>query len=277
VGGATINRASHRVAPQFTLSENNAPFYALGPEDFATQYDVAPVYAAGIDGTGQTIGILGEDNLNLALVDAYRKLFNLPADHTQIIIDGQDPGDGINPNVEGYLDVEMSGAIAPGATVNFYTAGAEAVSDPVWNPLTLAALRAVEDNQASVLSASFGECEQGLGEGGNQVWAGLWEQAAAQGQTVFVSSGDSGPTTCQPFAILTNGSLQFADSEQRAAGHAGGRNFRLFALHGPHYGPHRPEIWPPNMAARGRQTTLSTRWRGNIPVFFMTLPSAPTT
>lgn len=202
MGGATMNRANHRVdlrtAPQFTISENNAPFYAFGPEDFATQYDVAPVYTAGVNGTGQTIGIIGENNLNLSLVDAYRKLFNLPADHTQVIIDGQDPGDGNAPNVEGYLDVEMSGAIAPGATVNFYIAGAEAVSSPAWNPLTLAALRAIEDNQASVLSASFGTCELLLGEQGNQVWAGLWEQAVAQGQTVLVSSGDSGPSSCQP-------------------------------------------------------------------------------
>lgn len=198
MGGATMNRASHRAVPQFTIQQNNAPFYAFGPEDFATQYDVGPVYTAGINGAGQTIGIIGENNLNLSLVDAYRKLFNLPASRTQVIIDGQDPGDGADPNVEGYLDVEMSGAIAPGATVNFYIAGYEAVSTPAWNPLTLAALRAIEDNRASVLSASFGECELELGQQGNQIWAGLWEQAAAQGQTVFVSSGDTGPTTCQP-------------------------------------------------------------------------------
>lgn len=212
VGGATMNRANHRVAPQFTVTENNAPFYALGPEDFATQYDAGPVYAAGTNGMGQTIGILGEGNLNLALVDAYRKLFNLPADHTQVIIDGQDPGDGAEPNVEGYLDVEVSGAVAPGATVNFYIAGAEGISGVTSTPLALAALRAVEDNQASVLSASFGDCEQVLGEAGNQLWAGLWEQAAAQGQTVFVSSGDSGPTACPALAAIEGSTIVFLDS-----------------------------------------------------------------
>jgi hypothetical protein len=60
------------------------------------------------------------------------------------------------------------------------------------DPVNLAALRAVEDNQASVLSASFGECEGFLGEAGNQFWDELWEQAAAQGQTVVVAAGDSG-------------------------------------------------------------------------------------
>jgi len=211
VGGGTMNRANHKVAPQFTLTQNKTPFYALGPEDFATQYDVTPVYAAGISGTGQTIGIIGTNNLNLALVDAYRKLFNLPADLTQVIVDGQDPGDGGGPDVEGYLDVEMSGAVAPEATVNLYIAGAEPVSSPASNDLTLAALRAIEDNQASVLSVSYGECEFGLGDAGNQVFASLWEQAAAQGQTVFVSSGDTGPTTCQPIEG-TPTSIQFLDS-----------------------------------------------------------------
>jgi Pro-kumamolisin, activation domain/Bacterial Ig-like domain (group 3) len=207
VGTAAVSRSGVQSHAQFTLTENGQPFYALGPEDFATQYDVAPVYAAGLNGAGQTIGILGEYNLNLALVDAYRKLFNLPASNVQVIVDGQDPGDGSAPNVEGYLDVETSGAIAPAATINFYIAGAEATSTEVWNPLTLAALRAVEDNQASILSASFGECEQDLGESGNQVWQGLWEQAAAQGQTVFVSSGDSGPATCDVIGTTASGQL----------------------------------------------------------------------
>lgn len=208
LGGGAMNRANHRVAPQFTISQNNAPFYAFGPEDFATQYDVTPVYASGLNGTGQTIGVIETANINLALLASYRKLFNLPGDHTQIIVDGEDPGDPVAPNIEGYLDAEVSGAVAPGATVNFYIAG----GDPFEDTMELAALRAVEDNQASVLSMSYGGCEQELGEAGNQLWAGLWQQAAAQGQTVFVSSGDSGPTACEPVEITSSGTLQFMDS-----------------------------------------------------------------
>jgi hypothetical protein len=207
LGGGAMNPANHRVAPQFTIKENKEPFYAFGPEDFATQYDVIPVYASGINGSGQTIGVIETANINLAMLAAYRQLFSLPADHTQVIIDGQDPGDPMLPNIEGYLDAEVSGAVAPNATVNFYIAG----GDPFEDPLSLAALRAVEDNQASVLSLSFGECEQELGEAGNRLWAGLWQQAAAQGQTVFVSSGDSGPTTCQPSALIS-GTYQFTNT-----------------------------------------------------------------
>ena len=201
VGPATYSRSTHRASPLFTTTVNNMNFFALAPEDFATQYDLGPVYKAGTDGTGQSIGILGGSNINLSLVDAHRQLFGLPPDHTQVVIDGQDPSDGLAPNIEGFLDVEVSGAVAPNATINFYIAG----GDPFQSTLVLAAMRAIEDNQASVLSASFGECEQLLGESGNQLWSGLWEQAAAQGQTVFVSTGDTGPATC-PLAVATSGS-----------------------------------------------------------------------
>jgi subtilase family serine protease len=204
VGGGTMNRANHKITPQFTLTNGTSSFYALGPEDFATQYDVSPVYTAGVTGSGETIGIIGTNSLNLQLVDAYRKLFNLPADHTQVVVDGEDPGDWDGIDVEGYLDVEVSGAVAKDATVNYYIAGGSAFEDT----LALAALRAVEDNQASVLSVSYGNCEQAFEEAGNQLWNGLWEQAAAQGQTVFVSSGDSGPEVCQGFYAVPGGYIE---------------------------------------------------------------------
>jgi Pro-kumamolisin, activation domain/Bacterial Ig-like domain (group 3) len=197
-GKAKFSRGAHGAAPAFTLTANNAPFYALAPEDFATEYDLSPVYSAGTNGSDQTIGIIGATNVNLALVNAYRELFNLPGDNTQIVVDGEDPGDGLAPNVEALLDIELSGAVAPNATVNFYVAGGQ----PYQNNLALAALRAVEDDQASVLSLSYGECEPLLGDAGNQIWAGLWEQAAAQGQTVLVASGDTGAAACLNVILL---------------------------------------------------------------------------
>ena len=204
-GKAKVSRHTDGLTPQLTMTVNNAPFYALAPEDFATQYDLGPVYKAGTDGSGQTIGIIGVTNINLELVNAYRSFFNLPADHTQIVVDGEDPGDGIGPNVEAFLDVEASGAVAPNANINFYVASGQ----PAQNVLALAALRAIEDNQASVLSLSYGECEPLLGEAGNQLWAGLWEQAAAQGQTVLVASGDTGAAAClNIFRIGPNDTVQ---------------------------------------------------------------------
>ena len=204
VGSATYSRATRRATPLLTTTLNNQNFYAVAPEDFATQYNLGPLYNAGTNGAGQTIGIIGGANIDLSLVAAHRTLFGLPASNVQVVIDGEDPGPPASPNVEGFLDVEVSGAVAPKATVNFYIAGGTHFQSLI----PLATLRAIEDNQASILSASFGECEQLLGNSGNQFWSSLWEQAAAQGQTVFVSSGDSGPSTCPLVAVSTPPTLQ---------------------------------------------------------------------
>jgi hypothetical protein len=124
-----------------------------------------------------------------------------------VIIDGNDPGiDGVNnpdgPNgasSEAYLDVELAGAVAPAATVDLIIAGDTALE----NGLGLAAEHAVYGDVAPVLSISFGSCEAG---GGSGFWNTLWEQAAAQGQTVMVSTGDAGSAGCdddntQEFAV----------------------------------------------------------------------------
>ncbi len=191
-GRALYSRANNKAMPLWTFptpGAANPDFFLLAPEDFAAQYDLGPLYAAGLDGTGQTIGIINESNVDVSLVSAYQQLFGLPNNPTQVVIDGQDPGTLAGPDVEAYLDVEVSGSVAPKATVNLYISDGGNLQDPV----SLAAIRAVEDNQASVLSVSFGNCEPFLGNAGNQFWAALWEQAAAQGQTVLVASGDAGP------------------------------------------------------------------------------------
>jgi hypothetical protein len=175
-----------------------APFYFLAPEDVAKQYDFAPAYAAGVNGAGQTIGIINDSNINLSLVNAYRKLFNLPANPPQVIVDGNDPG--INGDaVEAYLDVENAGAIAPSATVKLYISGSFGLLGD--GGLTYAIQRAVDDDAASVLSLSFGLCEFHLGQAEDYQLSSFWEQAAAQGQTVFVSTGDTGSFGCTGLGV----------------------------------------------------------------------------
>jgi len=195
VGPAHIDPATRKISPDLTLSGQSGPFYAIAPEDFATQYDLAPLYAAGINGNGQTIGIINDSNIDVSLDQAYRSLFGLTANPAQVVLDGGDPGI-TGDDTEAYLDVEMAGAVAPGATVNLYIASWDTVADALNDPLILAARRAIEDNQADVLSVSFSECEGFIGTADNQILAALWEQAAAQGQTVFVSAGDNGSAGC---------------------------------------------------------------------------------
>jgi hypothetical protein len=201
LGQAAYSPATKRFAPLFTNPDGRTNFFAVAPEDFVTEYNVAPLYTAGVNGTGQTIGVIAQGNIDLALPNAFRTLFGLPANAPQVVIDGNDPGE-FPRNLNPYFEVELAGAIAPAATVNLYLAQTNLVQ----SAQALAALRAVDDNQASVLVAGFGECEQLLENAGNQFWSSLWEQAAAQGQSVFVANGNTGPAACDAglSAIATN-------------------------------------------------------------------------
>jgi len=186
--------------PLFTFPNpfNGRNFYGLGPGDFATIYNSKPLIAAGNDGTGQTIAIVGETNLNVQDVQQFRKMFGLPAnfDATSVVLNGEDPGiTSIGEEGEADLDVEWSGAAAPGATVKFVVSA----STPASAGIDLSALYIVEHNLAGVMSESYGDCEKNLGSAGNAFYNSLWEQAAAQGITVFLSSGDGGSAGCDDF------------------------------------------------------------------------------
>lgn len=198
LGQAQFNPRTHHATPQWSEPTGSGVSYLVAPGDFATQYDIDPVYQAGINGAGESIAIVSASNVDLSLVEAYRKLFSLPANLPQVVVDGADPGEN-DAATEAYLDIELAGAVAPGAQVMLYTSGGTALTDG----LQLAAYRAVEDDEAGVISVSYGECEAQLGQGGNALWNALWQQAAAQGQTVFVSAGDGGSAGCDDFDVQT--------------------------------------------------------------------------
>ena len=193
--------------PLFTFPTSTGHFYAIAPGDFATIYNSKSLISAGTDGTGQTIAIVGETNINVADVQAFRQMFGLPANFTStnIILNGEDPGiTSIGEEGEADLDVEWSGAVAPGATVDFVVSA----STPASAGIDLSALYIIEHNLAGVMSESYGNCEAYLGSGGNAFYNALWEQAAAQGITAMVSAGDGGSAGCDNFdtaSVATHG------------------------------------------------------------------------
>jgi pro-kumamolisin-like protein len=197
------NSTVNQLPPDFTAG-NGANF--LAPADFATIYNVNPLYGAApaIDGTGQTIAIVGRTNINIADVEFFRSFFGLPAKDPIITLNGPDPGDlGGAEETEADLDVEWSGAVARNATINFVVSQTTATTDGV----DLSAQFIVNNNVANVMSTSFGACEAALGATENNFWSTLWAQAAAQGITSFVSSGDSGAAGCDPATATTGTGL----------------------------------------------------------------------
>ena len=199
--GTFTRTADGRVIPQFTSS--TGAFYAVGPADFAKIYNTP----SGLDGTGTTIAIVADSNINRQDVTDYRNLFALPANLPTVILNGPDPGLGPSEG-EADLDVEIAGAVAPNATIDLVVSETTLTADGI----DLSALYIIDNNIANVMSESFGACESGLGTAGNKFFNALWEQAAAQGITVMVSSGDPGSAGCDDFNTAKAATLGLAVS-----------------------------------------------------------------
>lgn len=201
-------RAMHRAASQTSLPIVNATLtgqftsssgtHVLGPYDFATIYNVLPLWNAGTDGTAQAIAVIAQSNIDTGNVSDFQNLFGLPVKLPQIILNGPDPGIVSGDETESELDVQWAGAVAKGATILLVVSGSTSTADGV----DLSAAYAVDKNLAPIVSLSYGDCEQDLsgatvqGEPANQFYGLLWQQAAAQGISVFVSAGDQGSAGC---------------------------------------------------------------------------------
>ena len=184
-----FENASARIEPRY-----NTPLstHQLAPDDWATIYDVKPLYQMGIDGTGQRIAILGRSDMDQGFVDSFRKMFGLPPTTVEQHLIGPDPGI-TNAAGEAALDVEWSGAIAPNATIVYVYS----------NNFNVAAQAAVDQNLAPVMSESAGTCEPDT----TAALRSIAQQANAQGITWLASSGDSGGAGCDPhgfFGVTNN-------------------------------------------------------------------------
>jgi len=182
--------ARRRVQPAYTTSGGA---HYLAPDDYATIYDIKPLYAAGYDGTGQKLVILGRSDITVSDIAAFRSEFGLPANTPeQILVGSNHPAADPDAESEADLDLEWSGAIARNATIiyvyapNVLDAAKYALSPPAGTPLS-----------APVVSYSFGECEAFAGSQELQ-WQAWINQANAQGVTFIASSGDSGAAGCDP-------------------------------------------------------------------------------
>ncbi len=196
------DRAQTAAQPTFTINESSNVSYGVTPYDFATIYNVLPLWneSTPIDGTGQTIAIVGQTDINPADFVNFRKLFGLPLGNTatptgtqylNIIYNGPNPG-VTGDEGEADIDTQWSGAVAKGATIDYVVSQGTEVTQGT----DLSAIYIVNNNLAPVMSYSYGECELFLGTSGNAFYKTLWQQASAQGITVLLAAGDSGSAGC---------------------------------------------------------------------------------
>ena len=238
LGAFKMNVKTHRVTAanpnltitglgQFGCYGNNTNCYAVGPYDFATIYNLLPLWqssacSGGCTGAGENIAIVSDSNINTADYKQFRSLMGLPAETVNVkLATGVDPGlqqcTADTDEQEAILDVEWAGATAPGATIDLVAAP---TANSCGNPSTTgesglptgdtfggdyAAYYAVNTLNDPILTDSYGLCELNLGSAGNKFYNTLWQQANTQGITVVTAAGDNGSAGCD----ATTGVAQF--------------------------------------------------------------------
>ncbi len=158
---------------------------AFGPTDFYNFYDETPLLNLGTNGSGSDcIAVIEDSDYLASAVTLFDTTFGLSVPTiTKVLPDTSSPG--INGDeIEVLLDIEWAHAVAPGAPIRVYIGnGANALPDAI--------KRAVTDNACSSISVSYAFCGSS-----SSFFTGtldpLFAQAATQGQSVFISTGDQG-------------------------------------------------------------------------------------
>jgi uncharacterized protein (TIGR03437 family) len=194
-------RSHPRTKPLYTAGNGE---HQIAPNDFATIYNVAPLYAAGISGAGETMVIAGQTAINLSDIETFRSTYGLPANNPTIMTVPGERAPGISQSDldEADLDLEWSGAVARNATILFvYTTD-------VMNAVEYA----IDQDLAPVVSVSYGSCEQETPNSDISAFQSWAQQGNSQGITWFAASGDSGAADCDDnqnpgYAVDTPGSI----------------------------------------------------------------------
>lgn len=187
-------RVTPSTCPSAGSSTTNTP-NALGGYTLQQQaqlYGLTGAWARGDTGAGQTIAVYELGIYNSSDVNTYAACYGLSPSITTVDVDGGGSSGGAD---EATLDIEEAAGLAPGAAITVY-AGPNSGSGP-----TDTYARIADDNTASIVTTSWGTCE-GDPSGSPSAEQAIFEQMAAQGQTVFASAGDNGSSDCT--GITTN-------------------------------------------------------------------------
>jgi subtilase family serine protease len=187
--------------PAFADTDGN---HYIAPTDFATIYDLP----SSLDGLQVSIGIVGLSRTDSDDFLMFRDL-GYPLATLQEIVPpgGVDPGPPftappgasdeaqLDDQLEATLDVTRAGSIAPNSSLLLVVS--TAASGGIG--LDTEYLVNTTPLPAQIISISFGACESEAGSSGVKYWDTLFQQAAAEGISVFVASGDAGASGCDAY------------------------------------------------------------------------------
>jgi subtilase family serine protease len=191
-------RKNASVKPSFTSSVSGDVFFA--PGDIGTVYDIKPLYNSSVTGTGQSITLVGQSEVQNSDIEAFEAAAGLAVKDPvpYLVPNSGNPAFSSGDEAESDLDLEWSGAIAPGATINFVYTGSN-LNYGAFDSLQYA----IDEKIGTIISSSYGECEAelagstlGSGSAVESTLESAFEQAATQGQTIMSAAGDDGSTDC---------------------------------------------------------------------------------
>jgi uncharacterized protein (TIGR03437 family) len=170
-------------APDYTSAHGN---HYLAPNDVATIYNISSAYAAGINGSGQSIVVAGQSTINVADIQNFQTAFSMPANlPTPFLVPNSRRPDNSDEG-EADLDLEWSSAVARNAAITY-----------VYSTDVMVSVQyAIDHNLAPVISMSYGSCEPENAISDAQTFQ-LWaKQANIQGITWVNATGDNGAADC---------------------------------------------------------------------------------
>jgi len=195
--------AAGGVRPQYTSSST---VHYLSPADFVKIFDVQSAYTVGLTGTGVKVAIIGRSRVKATDITSFQTLFGLNTTAQPVVIiptTGTDPGYSSTDQGEQTLDVNRVMSTATGAEADLVVSASSVTDDGV----DIAVQYEVNTVKDPVMNISYGDCERNEGSSGVSYWNTLFGQAAAEGITTLVSSGDSAVSGCASAFAAPSGTL----------------------------------------------------------------------
>lgn len=166
---------------------------AYTENQIASAYGFPGLYRTGDQGAGITVAVYELEPDDPADIAAYQACYGTGARISYISVDGG-AGTGAGTG-EAALDIENLIGLAPDVNVLVYQGPNSGEGNPGSGPYdTLSEI--VNQDRARVVSISWGQCEQMLGQADAAAEYTLFQQAAVQGQSVVAATGDNGAQDC---------------------------------------------------------------------------------
>jgi len=185
-----LKTAGIGATPDLSVQDGAFPFAYMTPYDFATVYNSLPLWEASkpILGSGVTIAIVGDNDVNLDDVTTFQSTFGLPVHAPTVRLVGSNPAGSSEKST---VALEMASAAAPGASLILVVPEGGLTQASVLSAIEYT----MDKNLAPIVVFPYSECERSLGSS-NALINSYWQQGITMGMSIVVAAGDQGSAAC---------------------------------------------------------------------------------